>query len=249
MGRLGTIKLSVQALPGSLHGHIQQASVITGYVGPWDMDCCCRLLTAKSLAVLVSHPELFFTQVFRPWKHMHWFGKEESQTPRPLHGTANNRIVKHHSTETLMYNGTHRFIACMLAFCLYPKTRQTENPTHMSLPTTWWLCSPLKGFVQIGMSNTEVSQRWSRHTPSPWTGNVTIIFLFYQRNSYASGGRDTCPFRLKSMRNTYRHKNDTYGRYILHMKGFFMPARLCPSPSLSLSLSLCVCMVVCVMPQ
>jgi hypothetical protein len=24
-------------------------------------------------------------------------------------------------------------------FCLYPNNRQTKNPTHMSLPTTWWL--------------------------------------------------------------------------------------------------------------
>jgi hypothetical protein len=59
------------------------------------MDCYCRLLTVKSLAVLVSHPELFFTHVARPWKHMHLFGIEESQTPRPLHGTANNRFVRH----------------------------------------------------------------------------------------------------------------------------------------------------------
>jgi hypothetical protein len=44
-----------------------------------------------------------------------------------------------HATETLMYNGAHRFIPYMLAFCLHPKNRQTKNPTHMSLPTTWWL--------------------------------------------------------------------------------------------------------------
>jgi hypothetical protein len=37
-----------------------------------------------------------------------------------------------HSTETLMCNGTHMFIPCMLAFCLYPKKRQTKNPhTHV----------------------------------------------------------------------------------------------------------------------
>jgi hypothetical protein len=29
-------------------------------------------------------------------------------------------------------------VLCMLAFCFDPKNRQTRNPTHMSLPATWW---------------------------------------------------------------------------------------------------------------
>jgi hypothetical protein len=62
-----------------------------------------------------------------------------------------------HATGTLMCNDTHRFIPYMLAFCLYPKSRQTKNPTHMSLPTTWWLSFTLRLAVSQYQNKFRVS--------------------------------------------------------------------------------------------